>query len=99
MALKEDTITTGHDFKMKCRYRRALAYFDLKSYELAITDATVVLQQDPNSVPARSLLGRAFKVVNEYQKAEEQLSNAIIIDETQPTLFIGKCVCDKLMSQ
>ena len=56
-----------------------MAYFDLKKYDLAISDATIVLQLDPNSVPARSLLGRAFKVINEYQKAEEQLANAILV--------------------
>ena len=75
---------------MKCRYRRALAYFDMGKYEHSIADATVVLQQDPNSVPARSLLGRAFKVINEYQKAEEQLTNAIIIDENHPSLFVER---------
>jgi tetratricopeptide (TPR) repeat protein len=66
-----------------------LAYFDLEEYNKTISDATIVLNNDPNSVPARSLLGRAFKTIHEYQKAEEQLTNAILIDETQAALYTG----------
>lgn len=79
----------GGEFKLKCRYRRALAYYDLQQYENAISDATIVLNNDPNSVPARSLLGRAFKTINEYQKAEEQVTNALLIDESQASLYTG----------
>ncbi len=89
--MKDDS--QGGEFKLKCRYRRALSYFDLQQFDQAIADATIVLNNDPNSVPARSLLGRAFKTINEYQKAEEQLTNAILIDESQAALYTGILFC------
>lgn len=72
------------------KYRRALAHFDLKMYEAAINDATEVLQLDATHVNARSLLGKAYKIIHEYQKAEEQLTNAILIESDQAHLYAGK---------
>jgi hypothetical protein len=45
------------------------------------------------------LLGRAFKAINEYQKAEEQLTNAILIDETQAALYTGEKNVFSLLSK
>lgn len=72
------------------KYRRALAHFDLKMYEASISDATEVLQLDATHVNARSLLGKAYKIIHEYQKAEEQLTNAILIESDQAHLYAGK---------
>lgn len=71
------------------KYRRALAHFELKAYEAAINDATEVLQIDAAHVNARSLLGKAYKIINEYQKAEEHLTNAIVIESDQAHLYAG----------
>ncbi len=77
------------DFRLKCRYRRALTLFDLKRYEEVVKDANEVLLLDVNNIPARALLGRSFKVIREYQKAEEQLNNAIVLDPNQAALYTG----------
>lgn len=89
-ALIEDTNSaTGGtvEFKVKCRYRRALSHFDLARYEDVTKDCMEVLNLDANNVPARSLLGRSCKIVFEYAKAEEHLSTAILIDTDQPSLY------------
>lgn len=80
----------SHDFKIKVKYRRALSNFDLKRYQDSINDATEVLQLDATHVNARSLLGKAYKIIHEYQKAEEHLTNAILIESDQAHLFAGK---------
>lgn len=89
VAIEDESPMLSQEFKLKCHYRRALAYFDLNRYEDAIKDATWVLQHDVNNVQARSLLGRAFKIIHEYQKAEEQLNNAIAIESDQAALYTG----------
>ncbi|RYH27269.1 hypothetical protein EON65_13650 [archaeon] len=44
---------------------------------------------DAASVTARSLLGRTYKILNEHQKAEHMLSEAILLDEHTPALYTG----------
>lgn len=77
------------EFKLRCKYRRALAYFELGKFEEVVKDTNQILHLDPNSVQARALLGRALKVLNDHKKAEEQLSVAILLDATQANLYIG----------
>jgi tetratricopeptide (TPR) repeat protein len=77
------------EFKLRCKYRRALAYFELQKYDDVVKDTNSILHSDPNSVQARALLGRALKVLSDYKKAEEQLSVAILLDVTQANLYIG----------
>lgn len=78
------------EFKLRCKYRRALAFYELGKYEDVVKDTNQILMLDPNSVQARALLGRALKVLNDHKKAEEQLSVAILLDATQANLYIGK---------
>ena len=78
------------EFKLRCKYRRALAYFELGKFEEVVKDTNQILHLDPNSVQARALLGRALKVLNDHKKAEEQLSVAILLDATQANLYIGE---------
>jgi tetratricopeptide (TPR) repeat protein len=63
----------------------------MKRYDEVVKDANEVLFLDANNVPARALLGRAFKASNEYQQAEEQLSHAILLDSNQAALYTGRC--------
>jgi tetratricopeptide (TPR) repeat protein len=91
-AAVSDEAACSTEFKIKVKYRRALAHFDLKMYEASISDATEVLQLDATHVNARSLLGKAYKIIHEYQKAEEQLTNAILIESDQAHLYAGKCL-------
>jgi hypothetical protein len=70
-------------------FRRAQAYFEIKQYDLVVQDTNAVLLIEPTSIPSRALLGRALKILNNFQKAEEQLSHVILQDDTQPALFIG----------
>ena len=86
-AAVSDEAACSTEFKIKVKYRRALAHFDLKMYEASISDATEVLQLDATHVNARSLLGKAYKIIHEYQKAEEQLTNAILIESDQAHLY------------
>jgi Tfp pilus assembly protein PilF len=78
------------ELKLRCKYRRALSYFELQKYEEVVKDTNSILHSDPNSVQARALLGRALKVLNDHKKAEEQLSVAILLDVTQANLYIGE---------
>jgi tetratricopeptide (TPR) repeat protein len=75
--------------KLKCKFKRSLAYFELQKYDEVVRDCTAVLHLDANSVPTRALLGRALKILNEHKKAEEQLSFAILLDDSQAALFTG----------
>ena len=82
--------TVPTEFKLRCKYRRALAYYELGKYEEVVKDTNQILLLDTNSVQARALLGRALKVLNDHKKAEEQLSVAILLDATQANLYIGQ---------
>ena len=77
------------ELKLRCKYRRALAYFEIEQYDDVVKDVNAILHQDPNSVQARALLGRALKILNDFKKAEEQLSIAILLDSAQANLYIG----------
>eukprot|EP00981_Chlorochromonas_danica_P004577 scaffold912_cov187-Ochromonas_danica.AAC.55 len=77
----------NQEFLIKCRYRRALSAFELKRYEEVISDSQEILRLDAASVNARALMGRAMKILNQHQKAEQQLSDAILLDEHQPALY------------
>lgn len=87
MALKDESHAGSSEIKLKCKYRRALAHFELKEYEAVVKDTTDILMQDPNSVSSRALLGRALKILNDHKKAEEQLTFAILLDDTQAALY------------
>lgn len=84
---KEENEGRNQDFLIKCRYRRALSYFDLKQYQEVINDAQEVLKLDAANVNARALMGRAYKILNEHHKAEHQLTEAILLDENQAALY------------
>lgn len=58
-------------------------------YEDVLQDCQQVLMLDAASVTARSLLGRTYKILNEHQKAEHMLSEAILLDEHTPALYTG----------
>ena len=62
--------STTSEIKLRCFYKRASAYFDLKMYAEANGDLNEVLLGDPNSVPARILLGKSLKMIDELKKAE-----------------------------
>lgn len=78
--------------QLKCKFKRSLAYFELRRFEDVVRDCTAVLHLDPNSIPTRALLGRALKVLNQHKKAEEQLTFALQLDDSQAALYIGACV-------
>ena len=86
---EESSGSTPSELKLRCKYRRALAYFEMQKYDEVVKDTNQILHLDPNSVQARALLGRALKVLNDHKKAEEQLSIAVLLDATQANLYIG----------
>ncbi len=90
---REEESSLNQEFIIRCRYRRALSYFELKMYHEVILDAQGVLALDATSVNARLLMGRALKLINEYQKAENQLTEAILLDDNQAELYTGEGVC------
>jgi hypothetical protein len=79
---------------VKCKYRRALTYYDLTQYHDCISDCLSVLSYDNHHVPTRLLIGKAYKVIFEYSQAEEQLTLAIKSDGELPGLFSGNTIFD-----
>ncbi len=78
------------ELKQKCKYKRALSHFEIKQYDDVIIDTQMILTQDANNIVVRSLLGRALKITNDHKKAEEHLSHAILLDDGQAGLYVGK---------
>jgi len=78
------------DIRLRSLYRRASAYFDLKSYNEAIADLSEVLNGDPNSATARILLGKCLKMVDELKRGEEQLTHALNLEPDSPLILAGK---------
>ena len=68
------------EFKMRCLYRRANVFYDLKKYNAAIKDLMAILVQDPQIVYSRILLGKTLKMAGDLVRAEEQILIAIIIE-------------------
>lgn len=89
--------SVASEFKLRCKYRRALSYYEMEKFEEVVKDTNAILLLDPNSVQARALLGRALKVLNDHKKAEEQLSVAILLDTTQANLYIGEKYCGNIV--
>jgi cytochrome c-type biogenesis protein CcmH/NrfG len=56
----------------------------------AIEDLTNVLRQDPNSLGPRILLGKAYKIQQNYVAAEEAIGYAINLDSSQPDIYIER---------
>eukprot|EP01034_Spumella_vulgaris_P021885 gene21885-27961_t len=79
MAIEDLDIAVELDPSSSHLYSRAVTYADFGKFESAIDDA--------NSVPTRALLGRALKILNEHKKAEEQLTFAILLDDSQAALY------------
>lgn len=89
--MNEGQFTVNLDMKIKNTYKRALSHFELKNFEEVVKDTTAVIQYDATMVQPRALMGRALKILNDHKKAEEQLTTAVILDENQAALYIGKC--------
>ena len=60
-AINDDTIT--NDLKIRCLYRRANSYIELKRYDDAIDDLIINLKLDPNHVATRALYAKALKML------------------------------------
>lgn len=86
-AIGDDSTAVANDLKTKCKYKRALAYFELQQFDFVVRDCTSVLHADPNNVSIRALLGRSLKILNEHKKGEEHLTIAIQLDEFQASLY------------
>ena len=76
--------------KILCRYRRAIAYYEIGRYSECVEDLQYVLQKDPNSVPPRILLGRAYKMRAELSKAEDELNHAVILQNSEYSVYIER---------
>lgn len=72
---------------MRCIFRRATVFYDLKKYNAAIKDLMTILIQDPQMVYSRILLGKCLKCVGELEKAEEQILHAIFIESDQSSHY------------
>jgi len=81
---------SSKDFILRCLYKRALGYFESGNYPACKTDLQTILMDDANSVPARVLLGKAFKLTNDLKAADDQLSNAIIFEPEQYLWYLER---------
>lgn len=59
----------------------------MTNYNDCISDLYDLLRGDPNSIPARVLLGSALKLSSELAVAEEHLTHAILLDPKMPSLY------------
>lgn len=78
------------DLKSRSIYHRSGAYVRLERYTEAIEDLRALLRTDPNSLQPRILLGKALKMVGEYAKAEESVSQARDLDPKQADIYIER---------
>ena len=42
--------TANTELRLKCSFRRAVSYFELKQFDKAVLDLTDLLNADPNSI-------------------------------------------------
>jgi len=77
------------DLKIKCLYKRSSAYYDSQQYEACNLDLTALLVEDPTNVHARVLMARALKMSQELKRAEDNISNAILMDAEHPLWYSG----------
>jgi tetratricopeptide (TPR) repeat protein len=84
-----DTVITA-ELKIRCLYRRALTFFEMKLFQEAITDLTVVLNIDPNNTSGRALFARTLKMVSELKRAEEQMNHVIHLEPNQPLHYVER---------
>lgn len=54
------------ELKLRCKYRRSLAYYELGRFDDVVKDCTGVIGQDPNSVQARGEIERVRDVIIIY---------------------------------
>ena len=78
------------EVRLRCLYRRALAYFECNQFAECINDMREVLRQDANSLPPRVLLANALKMTGELKAAEENVAQAIILDPKSPNLYMER---------
>ena len=83
----QDDQQQNSEFKMRCIYRRASVFYDMKKYNAAVKDLMTILIQEPQMVHSRVLLGKSLKMVGELEKAEEQILHAIFIEVDQSSHY------------
>jgi tetratricopeptide (TPR) repeat protein len=87
-ALTDESISP--DLKVRCFYRRALCYIELKRYDEAIDDLIVNLKLDPNHVATRALYAKALKMVLQLGRAEDQLKLVIEMEPHQASHYLER---------
>ena len=87
-ALTDESISP--DLKVRCLYRRALCFIELKRYDEAIDDLIVNLKLDPNHVATRALYAKALKMVLQLGRAEDQLKLVIEMEPHQASHYLER---------
>jgi tetratricopeptide (TPR) repeat protein len=88
--IDRESSNPAKDLYLRSLYKRALGYFELGKYNECKTDLQILLTDDTNSVQARVLLGKAFKMTNDLKAADDQLSNAIIFEPEQYLWYLER---------
>ena len=78
------------DLKSRSVYHRSGAYIKLERYTEAIDDLRGLLRTDPNSLHPRLLLSKALKMIGDFSKAEESVSQARDLDPKQADIYIER---------
>ena len=78
------------ELKSRTIYHRALSFVSLKRYDDAKFDLRSILLKDPNAVPPRVLLSKAYKFTGHFVQSEECLNQCITKDCVQAELFIER---------
>ena len=78
------------ELRNRAIYHRAVCYVNLKQYEDAKFDLRSILLKDPNALPPRSLLSKAYKFTGDFDQAEECLNQCITKDCEQAELYIER---------
>ena len=50
LCMKGVSSTANTELRLKCCFRRAVSYFELKQFDKAVVDLTDLLNADPNSI-------------------------------------------------
>ena len=78
---------------------RALAYIDLKEYDLAVKDCTTALVVDIQYVPAYNNRGIAYLGMKQYERALEDFNNAIARAPDDPRAYHNRALAYQALGQ
>ena len=97
--------STNRDLTKKCKGKRALCFFDLKEYEMALKDFTVAMELDKENRTYRatpkewSMCGECCWKLGQYEEAVKYYTEAINLYAKEASYWHGRGICYKEMGR